>query len=370
VQHVEALLAELRLPKRSDEIRLDPFTSPLDRRRHVMLSRLRAARVEFARERLLEGLAGAPSLGRAWWLNWTPSTTATLELAGRYGSTLRVAAEGALRETVRTNEPAALPGLLATAAECGLVELTAELGDRLRREFVAVAGFGELVGAYDLIERVAAGNVPGIEPGQVDLTGALAALAAAAVGAVPGIAGSQNTSDARAVLALVQLVQRRRDGLDAGTERLRWELDRLRSTGGPLAEAAAASALVLLGSGDQKELAARLVGWVDGEPGKLAARLSGALTVAAPLLEASSELIDPLVDRVSSWTDDDFLARLPELRHGFESLATADRARLLAEIAGRHGGEAAPLAYSPETLAQWAAADLAGRAAVDALELP
>ncbi|GAB3425670.1 DUF5682 family protein [Flindersiella endophytica] len=368
VQHVEALLAELRLPRRGDEIRLDPFTSPLDRRRHVMLSRLRAARVEFARERLLEGLAGAPSLGRAWWLSWTPSTAATLELAGRYGSTLRVAAEGALRETVRLNEPAALPGLLATAAECGLVELTAELGDRLRRDFVAVAGFGELVGAYDLIERVAAGNVPGIEPGQVELAGALAALAAAAVGAVGGIAGSQDAGDARAVLALVQLVQRQRDKL--GEERLRWELDRLRSTGGPLAEAAAASALVLLGSGDQRELSDRLVGWVDGEPSKLAARLSGALTVAAPLLEASSDLIDPLVDRVTAWPDDDFLTRLPDLRHGFEALATADRARLLTEIAQRFGGEAAPLAYPPESLALWASADLAGRAAVDALELP
>lgn len=369
VQHVEGLLAELRLPKSGDEIRLDPFTSPLDRRRHVMLSRLRAARVEFARERLLEGVGGAPSLGRAWWLNWTPSTTATLELAGRYGSTLRVAAEGALRETVRASEPGGLPGLLASAAECGLVELTIELGERLRREFVAVAGFGELVGAYDLIERVSAGNVPGIEPGQVDLTGVLAALASAAVGAVPGIAGSQEAGDARAVLALVQLVQRRHDGLDVGLDRLHWELDRLRSTGGPLAEAAAASALVLLGSGSQQELADRLVGWVDGEPGKLAVRLSGALTVAAPLLEASPELIDPLVDRVSTWTDEEFLARLPELRHGFEVLATADRARLLTEIAERLGGEAGPLAYPPETLARWAAADHAGRAAVDELEL-
>jgi Family of unknown function (DUF5682) len=62
-----------------------------------------------------------------------------------------------------------------------------------------------------------------------------------------------------------------------------------------------------------------------GAMAALAGRLRGALTMAAPLLEASPAVSSGLLDRVAALDDEAFLRRLPALREGFDVLSPAAR---------------------------------------------
>lgn len=99
--HVLALLDELRLPRGAmqepEDLRLDPLRSPLDRRRHVALCRLRACGVPYGTQQESIGVGGVESLTVGWRVMFTPSTEAMVELAGLRGVTLRQASTGALR---------------------------------------------------------------------------------------------------------------------------------------------------------------------------------------------------------------------------------------------------------------------------------
>lgn len=381
--HVEAMVAELGLPGPSAgseevDMRLDPFRSPLDRRRHLALRRLEACRVPYGR--MVSGAGAAPeALTFRWWMRWVPSTSALLELAGVRGVTLAQAAEGALR--ARAHEagadggdvPAALE-LLETAAECGLA---AAVDDAVE----ALAGHGpadgtlvqDLAGA-DLLERVAAGLVPGTqpEPGTaarlLDLAGQ---LLDAALRQVDGLAGSTALQDARALAALVLRLSAAAAG-DGQRVRLGWSLDRLAVDGTPLIQGVAEVARVLLGRVEATAAGATVGSWVDvgsthDGQAVLTGRLRGVLVAAAPVLEASPDLLDGLVARVEAVDDDGFLRRLPALRGGFEVLSTAGRGRFFAAVCERLGADPTGLDavdHDPLRLARWAAADLAGREAV------
>ncbi|MDV9178595.1 DUF5682 family protein, partial [Streptomyces sp. W16] len=97
-------------------------------------------------------------------------------------------------------------------------------------------------------------------------------------------------------------------------------------------------------------------------------RLAGLLTGAAPLLQSAPSALDPLLDRVDSLGDQAFLDRLPALRGGFDTLSPAGRDRLLHPVTERLGDRLdLTLSASPRLLALWAAADEAGRTAVEAL---
>ncbi|RAY16596.1 hypothetical protein DPM19_05840 [Actinomadura craniellae] len=380
--HVEELLAELGLPgpdapSRPVEQRLDPARSPLDLRRHLALRRLRTAGVEYGAERELAGVGAVRATGRAWTVHWRPLTAATLELATAYGATLEQAAEGALEARARTLAardeltPAARLALLEEAAEAGLARPAHRFMAELRTGFLPVAGLPELIAAHDLIERITAGHLPGLPgPGAVEAGPQTAELAAAAIGAVAGIAGSDDPADTRALLQLVQLVERGA----TGANRLVWLLRGLVADGAPLPQGAAAAALVLLGAEPAGTLATRLAGWADASDGAGSARrLAGALTVAGPLLESAPDLLDPLASVVEDRPDAEFLRRLPALREGFDALAPAARGRFLVAVRERHRldpGAPDPfeLDTDPAVLAAQAAADLAGRAAVRALD--
>jgi Mg-chelatase subunit ChlD len=391
---VEALLAELGLPGPASppgavELRLDPARSPLDRRRHVTLRRLVAAGVCYAQEREVVGLGGAQALGRRWTARWQPASAATLELAALAGPTLEQAAEGTLRrrraelDAADELSPRAALGLVEQAAECGLAALTSELVTGLRETLLPSAGLADLIAAHALLERIAAGHVPGLpgqrqrptdpEPYRLPPDPSLGDLVLAAVAAVEGLAGSDDLVDAAALAELVRLVERGRgEPGAAGEGRLAWTLGRLASEGSPLLQGAAGAALVLLGHADPAALGTRLGSWVDASGGHdLAGRLQGVLVMAAPLLEVCADLLGPLRDRVEAMPDGAFLERLPALRDGFEVLSPAARQRFLEAVADRVGvGDPAELerrlavGHARAALARWAAADLAGRAAV------
>ena len=96
VASVTKLIADLRLPGPGDRptvLRLDPLRSPLDRRREIALQRLDAARIRYAAQQETAGAGGVQTLTTVWFVQWTPTTDATLAAAGLRGVTLRQAAQ-------------------------------------------------------------------------------------------------------------------------------------------------------------------------------------------------------------------------------------------------------------------------------------
>jgi hypothetical protein len=378
--HVEDLLAKLRLPGPNDpeptDIRLDPLRSELDRRRHVALQRLRACGVPYASPISVD----ADNLTGRWVLRWVPATSAVLELSGHRGVTLAQAAEGTLRAHLSRAEAAggASPRLrLATlrgAAECGLPRLVQERLTDLEHALPEQAGLADLVEALEVCDRIARGHMPGLEPStemaEMMETRVVPTLVGAAVAGIAGLAGSDSLDDARALLALAQRVARAEGKSFApGDLRLRYSLEALERDGAPLMQGAAGAVRVLIGHLDSQEFGIRIAAWLDAADQRdLARRLAGALTMAAPLLEAAPSLTEPLIQRVATLPDDAFLKRLPALREGFEVLSPAARQRFLDALRPSLSPRFdLRLDQSAALLTRWAEADAAARTEVLAL---
>ncbi|MEU8742185.1 DUF5682 family protein [Streptomyces parvulus] len=370
------------------DLRLDPLRSDLDRDRDLLLRRLAVCGVPYAEPRGVIGTGGAEALTSRWEVRWTPATEAMLSAVGVHGVTPAQAAEGVLRERRRTERdeggPMAAQTLdgLRQAAECGLPALAdarlAEAGDVLP----ASATLSELLTGLALLDRLRAGHVAGLgvdEDRAARADAVAGVLTAAAVRQVDGLTGAEDPADAHALLELAH----RADVL--GGVRLTDALARLEQEGSPLMRGAAGAVRVLLGHEDPDVLGGRVASWVDGATDResrsaLTARLTGLLTAAGPLLESAAPALDPLLDRVTGLSDQDFLHRLPALRGGFDTLSPAARDRLLTAVEERldSGGPAdrADRAQpgelgrtDPAALAVWTGADLGARAALARLGL-
>ncbi|QES10338.1 VWA domain-containing protein [Streptomyces venezuelae] len=376
---VEDELGTLRLPRPEEpeprEVRLDPLRSPLDGRREVLLQRLLVIGASYGEPVAVAATGDGTALGTKWRLTWTPSVPARLDLAGARGVTAAQAAAGTLGETARREAaeggptPAQILAGLTAAARCDLPELV----DARLREAAAVlpdtASLPELLEALDLLEGIRRGHYPGTTDGARDLARALTGeLLEAAVRALPGLAGSDTPADAGALVALADRTAARHLGL-----RLDRALAELCSGGSPLMQGAALAVRVMLDLDPAAGLGERVAGWIDGATvpdarRALTRRLAGLLTAAGPLLQASPAALTPLLDRVDSLADQEFLDRLPALRGGFDVLAPAARERLLTTVTERLGDRLdLSLDAPPELLALWAAADAAGLAALKAL---
>ncbi|SHN42725.1 DUF5682 family protein [Cryptosporangium aurantiacum] len=385
---IERDLVALRLPGPGDpprDLRLDPLRSDLDRRREIALRRLTVCRVPYASETDVVGVGGLAGLTTRWTADWTPSTEASLDVAGVQGVTLAQAAEGALRLRHRRQVDAGGPTAgevvdgFTTAAACGLIDLAAERLTALALTAPATGTLPELLDALAALDRVRLGHVPGLPPSVLpelgDLAGATEAIRAAAVRQLDGLAGSTDVGDARALIALAL---RNDVGL-----RLADALGRLADDGSPLIAAAASAAQVLLGLAEPEWLGERVASWVDSATDAdrrrvLQGRLTGLLAASGPLLETGGAVLDGLFDRVETLADQDFLERLPALRGGFHVLSPAGRDRLLAVVTDRLGdgiseiGGAAEIDVvpDPEALLHRLLADRAGRAALERYHLP
>jgi Mg-chelatase subunit ChlD len=392
--HVAALLAELRLPHaqmtEAEDIRLDPLRSPIDRRRHVALARLRACGVPYARELASTAAGGVESLTATWRIQMTPTTEAMIELAGLRGVTLRQAAAGSLRaERARLEaedrlRAGTLVALAEAAGEAGAGELARDWLVELCGPRLVEATLAELIALVALVDRVMAGHVVGLPasdgiPGELDVFAPppidRGRVLGAAVASVLGLAGSDSLDDARSLAELVRVLDRPDDD-----GRLRWSIDELARTGTPLIAGAAAVVQVLIGARTAEELGAQLGGWLDGAVDaagrtRLAARLRGAIGIAGPLFESAPVFLDELIARVGELDDREFLARVAALREGFEVLSNAARRRLLRVLGDRLGesdargiGLDVVTEVPPEVLAMAADADRAGREAADRVE--
>ncbi|GAA4915055.1 VWA domain containing CoxE-like protein [Stackebrandtia albiflava] len=356
VAHVADLRKELRLPVRDRAFRLDPFRSPLDRRRHVAMFRMRAAGIDYAQPGEMTGVAGAESVTKTWEAHWTPASDATVELAGVYGPDLATAAEGRL--TWRLRRGTSVTEILDEAAEAGLPELTARLIAEIGDTFPATAGLVELLDAYRQVHRIRSGGVPGIPTPPANADRTATRLMTTAVSGVDGYAGADSPVELAALRDLIGLAD------DTHRESLVWQLERMTDTAGPAAQGAIAAALVRLSARDSDWLTGRITGWVDAGGPTLGDRLRGVLVMAGPMLEASSESLTGLTERIGAWSPERFLDRLPALRKGFDTLSTAARDRLLATLEL----DAIPdTTDDPADLARWEAADRAGYAAVAAM---
>ncbi|MFI2082602.1 DUF5682 family protein [Streptomyces rubiginosohelvolus] len=394
---VEAETAALALPGPQDahekaprDLRLDPARSALDRRRELLLRRLTVCGIPYAQEQEVTGAAGAEGLTTRWRVRWTPATAAMLTAAGARGVTPAQAAEGVLRQRHAAERAEGGPTAaqvvrgLAEAAACGLPAPADERLTELAAVLPASGTLPELLAGLDLLDRIDAGHLPGLtEPDgsaapldAADTTRAARTahaaelLTAAAVRQVEGLTGSEKPEDARALLELAQRADR------LGGIRLTDALARLAADGAPLIAAAAGAVRVLTGHEDAAAFGERVASWVDGavdstSRATLTARLSGVLTVAGPLLTVGVGALDPLLDRVVELDDSAFLARLPALRGGFDTLSPAARDRLLGTVEERLGERVDDLdADDPAELARRTAADLAARELLTVLGLP
>ncbi|MFC7923273.1 vWA domain-containing protein [Streptomyces cinereoruber] len=378
---VEEELTRLRLPRPEEpeprEVRLDPLRSPLDGRREVLLQRLLVIGASYGEPLAVAATGDGTALGTKWRLTWNPSVPARLDLAGVRGVTAAQAAAGTLAETARRAAaeggptPAQILTGLAAAARCDLPDLV----DARLREASAVlpdtADLPELLEALDLLEGIRRGHHPGTTEDARATAGALTGeLLEAAVRSLPGLAGSDTPADAGALVALADRSAARHLGL-----RMDQALAALASDGSPLIQGAALAVRVLLDLDPAGDLGERAAGWIDGATSPdtrraLTKRLAGLLTAAGPLLQASPEALTPLLDRIDTLADQDFLDRLPALRGGFDALAPAARDRLLTTVTERLGDRLdLSLDAPPELLALWAAADAAGLAALKSLAL-
>ncbi|MFD8293878.1 DUF5682 family protein [Streptomyces lavendulae] len=379
---VEAELAALRLPSPEDpaarEVRLDPLRSELDGRREVLLQRLLVCGASYGEPVGVAATGDGTALGSKWRLSWTPSVPARLDLAGVRGVTAAQAASGTLREVARREAaeggPTAAQVLtgLAAAARCDLPALVDVRLDELAAVLPESAAPAELLDAVDLLEGLRRGHLPGASAGARERAAALAGeLLDAAVRALPGLAGSDDPADAGTLVALADRAAVRRLGL-----RMDAALAELASGASPLMRGAALAVRVLLDLDPAAGLGERAAAWVDGAAGPdgrraLARRLTGLLSAAGPLLDASPAALTPLLDRVDALSDEAFLERLPALRAGFDVLAPAARERLLATVTERLGDLVdLSLDAPPALLALWAAADAAGLAALKDLPVP
>ncbi|MCB5169143.1 DUF5682 family protein [Streptomyces bambusae] len=379
---VERELAALRLPGPDDpdfrEVRLEPLRSPLDGRREVLLQRLLVCGASYGDPVKVAGTGDGTALGTKWRLKWTPSVQARLDLAGVRGVTVAQACAGTLRAAARREAAEGGPTCaqilagLAAAARCELPDL---VGVRLAEAAVtlpASATLPELLEALDLLDALHRGHLPGAtDEGRTAAAALAAELLEAAVRTLPGLAGSEDPADAAALVALADRAADRHLGL-----RLDGALAELAGTASPVMQGAALAVRALLGLDSTADLGGRAAGWIDAAADadgrrRLTRRLAGLLTATGPLLQASSAALDPLLDRIETLGDQEFLDRLPALRGGFDVLAPAARGRLLDTVAGRLGERPdLSLAAPPALLALWAAADAAGAAALKALPAP
>ncbi|WP_406068008.1 vWA domain-containing protein [Micromonospora sp. NBC_01638] len=379
---VEAELTTLRLPNpdspKSREVRLDPLRTELDGRREILLQRLQICGVGYGEPITVSGTGDGAALTTRWQLAWTPSVAARLDLVGVRGVTAALAATGTLRDRFRRGAadggPTAAQLLtgLRDAARCDLPELVT---DRLELATVVLPGTGtlpELLAALDLLEALRREHLPGTTAdGRARAAELAVVLLDAAVRGLPGLAGSDATTDAAALVDLAVRAGEDRIGL-----RLDEALGHLARAGSPLIQGAALAARALLDLTSLEVLGNRVAGWIDAATGpdtrrQLHRLLGGLLTAAHPLLQSAPAALDPLLERIERLTDTEFLDRLPALRGGFDVLTPAARDRLLHTVADRLGDRLdVALSVPPEMLARWAAADLAGRAALIARHIP
>jgi Mg-chelatase subunit ChlD len=408
---VEETVTRLKLPgpeaidEDPRELRLDPLRSRLDRARAVLFRRFGLLGIHYGNRFDTEGIANRENLTEAWRVKWTGATVATVEGASLRGVTLVQACEAAIRrirqpdspsddDAAERQHPKTTLMRLAAAAECGLGEFVQALLAQLDGPFLRTASTAQLIEAAAVIQRIAAGHIAGlplseeeVAPPDVDLFQAPAPLLdarpllEAALRSLDGLSGSDEPADVISLIDLTALIRGDvRQGSDGAAEpspllpALKSHLFRLDRQGSSRMQGAARGALAMLSEITPEFLAPILESWYDGAStpegrDHLKSRLLGLMVPLLPLVYTDPDWLSGLEGRFAASPDDEFLARLPSLRGGFQSLTPVDRTRLLADRLAmlEPSGpmtSTAHLTDDPALLASAISADRAGRAAI------
>ncbi len=416
---IEAALARLKLPgpeaidDEPRELRLDPLRSRLDRGRAVLFRRMNLLGIQYAQRFDTEAIGNRENLTEAWQVQWTGSTTATVEASGIHGVTLVQAGEAAVRrirqpdaadsddDNPESQHPKTTLARLWAAAECGLGDSVKVLLAQLDGAFLNGASAAHLIDAAALMQRIAAGHLAGLPrraddaaPPDVELFDARPELLdsqpllEAALRGLDGLRGSDEPADVVALVDLTAMIRGDLASLPAEEEpssqvrsepspllpALKSHLARMQREGSPRMQGAAWGALAMLAQFELEQFGAVLASWYDGAStsegrGHLRSRLLGLMVPLLPVVSADPDWLSGLEGRLATSADDEFLVRLPALRGGFQSLTPADRTRLLRDRLAilEPNGPAATAARSiddPVALACAIAADRAGRTAV------
>lgn len=364
---LRAELAAVRLPSEVNqgrELRLAPLRGGLDLTRHVLLRRLQVGGVTYGRREATSTWRGAETIASTWEVDWTPATEASIDLAATRGlSAEQIATTALLTEAVGEDQ---LLSRLTDAADVTAPEATAAFLDRLI-PMAAHVDFQRAVAAVATLADIATARLPGARllPTAIrERAGELRAeFTGAAIREIDGIAGSTDVGDARALAAL---------SADAAERELSLarHLHGLADHGSPLMQGAAIGLLCHDDAVEPTALGAIVGSWVDAAAAgqrQLKQRLTGLLTTASSLLTTSAALA-PLVERISTVDDGQFVTALPGLRGGFDVLGEEGRAVLLNDLAAELG-RMSDLSLSAEDTLAAVAHDERARRRLEALGL-
>ncbi|QDU49519.1 DUF5682 family protein [Gimesia panareensis] len=406
---IEEGIKRLKLPDAESagqeprELRLDPLRSKLDRARAVFLRRLKLIGISYAEKRESEQIGFRENLTEVWRVQWTHATAATVEASGIHGATLnqvcqdfiqRIEPQGTPETDRDTLHPETILSQLTTAAECGLGEVTIELLVRLQTTFPGAATTAQLVDAASLLLRIQSGHVLGlpIELEEIALPDVelfrapaellrIRPLIETALSQLKGMQGSDDPADVVSLTDLTSLISGNSDSsttehqeLGSLLPGLLSQLNRLRRHGAPRMQGAAWGALALSDQVEGSEVESCLSGWyaaASTQEGRsqLARRLGGLLVPLLPLVFVDPDWLAGLEGSLQDSPDEEFLARLPALRKGFQSIPPHARTRLLNDrisVLEPQGptGSNFKLALDPEQLARNLSADRRGREAI------
>lgn len=354
----------------SREVSLDLLRKPRHRVRSRYLRRMNALGTGLA-----EWQAGpdfrrgmdVERLHERWRVAWTPAVEARLIDLAAYGARLEDVALARLLEQAAQlsgRNAGAVVGLLLEACLLGLPQALEPLGQQLSAalaEDPELASVSEALG--QLLALAEAGPVLELVAA-VPLEALTAQAESAALRLLPlsaRVADTVETVTIGAMVALRGALRRRFRTVPAG--RSTW-IDAL----GVLADdpdaapgiAAAAMALLALDHADPGRDAERLGAGlarhfgVGAQASQAVRWLTGLLTVSPQQLLHSPELIRALDACLSRWSEDEYMAHLPDLRRAFTGLKPIETDALARTVAAHHPGASARALTeaSPFTLAE------------------
>lgn len=365
-KNIDEQFALLKLPtKEVKELRLDVLRDNRDRARAVVLRQLAVANIPYAKRLDSIEQGDRENLIEVWEAGLRQGTSAMLESLSKYGVTLPQVVEGVLQLRLPkcdsdTWNPKLLLEVLTTASECGLHNLTHRAILQLTGSFLQSAQLIELVQAASHIQRILAGQVPGLAISEQKTfppilkvfddakgTASLPVLIRASLDRLSGIIGSNDPEDVR---GLAELGNWLRDGMSsliqsklnpAGQQLLEQGLPQLISwcrrameQGSPRMRGACIGLLCALGCDEVSQLESLLQGWVEdaidlSSRERLKSSLAGTVQILLPKLQTESHWLNGLGAALQNLDDSQFLKRLPPLRGAFQEFSPADRNRIL-----------------------------------------
>jgi hypothetical protein len=369
----------------SREVSLDLLRKPRHRVRSRYLRRMNALGTGLA-----EWLAGPDfrrgmdieRLHERWRVAWSPAVEARLiDLAAQGARLEDVALAQLMAQAAQLSgrNAAAVVGLLLEACLLGLPQALAPLAAQLS---AALAEDPELASVTEALAQLLALAEAGpvLELVQAAPLEALTAQAeSAALRLLPLTARVADTVEAATIAAMVALrgaLRRRFRETPAG--RATWVAALTALADDPDAApgiAAAAMALLALDHADADRDAERLGSGlarhfgIGAQPTQAVRWLTGLLTVSPQQLLHSPALVQALDACLARWTEDEYMAHLPDLRRAFTGLKPIETDALARTVAAHHPGASARALTeaSPFTLGEVQAATALERRVVERL---